>query len=368
MAVFKRVRIQATISIACEDEQVDYEDSRILRGLVFHSVRDDGEHIARIMDIVGVSTTIDENLDDGDTLSYWMAKELVASDRSWLQLSRVRVISDKAADALSKFQGDDLSLDGLLTLSDPAARDLAKCRGALSLNGLTAISDDAAVALAGHTGDSLSLNGLTRLSDASATALAAYKGILSLDSLALLTNPALAKKLVAAAIASQVEHQMQMREDEEGGIYPWPHFGEVSLPSVTELSPLAARAIVEEIHAVSGEYPDLYVDAESIDGPLRLDGLRSLSVETARELSRHRGYLSLRGLEVLSAAAAESLATRGEYTLDLSGLNELPDDVVTAFTNYRGRFQLGDSCRLSPYAKEKLTAWSSLPGTYSMKR
>jgi len=216
MAVFERIRIQATISIACEDEQVDYEDSRILRGLVFHSVRDDGEHLARIMDIVGVSTTIDENLDDGDSLSYWMAKALVASNRSWLNLDRVRSISDKASEALAAFQGDDLSLDGLLTLSDSVARDLAKCHGSLSLDGLTEISDDAAAALARHTGDSLSLNGLTRLSDASAAALAAYKGNLSLDSLALLTNPALAKKLVAAAIASQVEEQMQMREDDEG--------------------------------------------------------------------------------------------------------------------------------------------------------
>jgi hypothetical protein len=64
----------------------------------------------------------------------------------------------------------------LTTLSDEAAKGLAKFKGHLVLSGLKAISDKAAQALAEFKGDLLNLEGLKTLSDKAAEALAKFEG------------------------------------------------------------------------------------------------------------------------------------------------------------------------------------------------
>ena len=83
-------------------------------------------------------------------------------------------ITEEAAKALAKHR-NDLSLNGLTSLSDAAAQALAKYEGRLYLSGLTSLSDEAAEALANHEGD-LYLNGLRSLSDAAVKALAQHEG------------------------------------------------------------------------------------------------------------------------------------------------------------------------------------------------
>jgi hypothetical protein len=73
-------------------------------------------------------------------------------------------LSDASAEALSLYQGDVLELDGLTSLSDPAAQSLSRYEGFLSLDGITTLTDVAAGALAQRRGG-LSLDGLTTLSD-----------------------------------------------------------------------------------------------------------------------------------------------------------------------------------------------------------
>ena len=260
-----------------------------------------------------------------------------------------------------------LELDRLKRLSDEEADVVAAYEGSLSLNGLTTLSDHAALALSRHTGEWLSLDGVTAFSNAAADALAQYKGFLGLDSLATLTSAALATRIVSDITTDQIDYQKRLLESWEDEIPPWPHFGEVALPTVTELSPEASNAIVEAIHAASDEFPDLQIDSMSRDGSLELNGLRSLSIEVARELVRHHGYLSLRGLTVLSPAAADVLAGIGEHTLDLSGLRDISDDVVEALAKHKGSLGLEGLERLSALARQRFEPCRFPKGFYTSK-
>ena len=260
-----------------------------------------------------------------------------------------------------------LELDRLKRLSDEEADVVAAYEGSVSLNGLTTLSDHAALALSRHTGEWLSLDGVTALSNAAADALAGYKGVLGLDSLTTLTSAALATRIVSDITTDKIDSQKRLLESCEDEIPPWPHFGEVALPTVTELSPEASHAIAEAIRAVSDEFPDLQIDAMSRDGRLELNGLRSLSVEVARELARHHGYLSLRGLTVLLPAAADALAGIGEHTLDLSGLRDISDDVAEALANHKGFLRLEGFERLSALAQQRFEPCMFLKGFYTSK-
>ena len=83
-----------------------------------------------------------------------------------------------------------LNLNGLVSLSDPAAQALAQHKGGgLALNGLTALSDEAILSLAQHKGD-LYLNGLTRISDDAAAGLTSHQGDLSLSGLKQISSQA----------------------------------------------------------------------------------------------------------------------------------------------------------------------------------
>jgi hypothetical protein len=281
-------------------------------------------------------------------------EELSASQLTWL-IEKMRAAGTSMG----------LELDRLKQLSDEEADIVAGFDGSVSLNGLTTLSDHAAMSLSRHTGEWLCLDGVTTLSAAAAEALAGYNGVLGLDSLTTLTSAALATRLVSEITADQVESQKRLLQSWEEEIPPWPHFGAVALPTVTELSPEAAYAIVEAIHAVAGEYPDLMIDAERGNGSLELNGLHSLSVELARELAGHRGYLGLRGVTALSAAAAEALAGIGEHTLDLSGLHEMTDDVAESLARHKGYLVLKGLERWSDAARQRFTPCRDSPGVYT---
>jgi hypothetical protein len=283
-------------------------------------------------------------------------EELSASQLTWL-------IGHLRASGVSI----GLELDRLKLLADDEADVVAGYEGSVSLNGLSTLSDHAAMALSRHTGEWLSLDGVTTLSTAAADALAGYNGVLGLNSLATLTSGALATRLVSKITTDQVESQKRLLDSWQEEIPPWSHFGEVALPAVTELSPEAAHAIVEGIRAVANEYPDLMIDAERGNGSLELNGLRSLSAEVARELARHGGYLGLRGVTVLSAAAAEALAGIGEHTLDLSGLHEMADDVAEALAKHKGRLVLKGLERWSDAARQRFTPCTDFPAVYTSK-
>ena len=98
-----------------------------------------------------------ESTCDINELDVGVANALANYYGEYLRFDGLKAISDKAAEALAKFKGDDygsdLYLNGLRTLSDKAAKALAKFKGnELYLNGLQTISDSAGETLAKFKG------------------------------------------------------------------------------------------------------------------------------------------------------------------------------------------------------------------------
>ena len=110
---------------------------------------------------------------------------------SILRLDKLQKLSPEAAAALATHQGI-LVLNGLITLEEATAKELAKRRGgranptrlgtALILNGLTSLSQKSAEALADYPGE-LVLTAVQELSPETAAALARHKGRLYLTCL-----------------------------------------------------------------------------------------------------------------------------------------------------------------------------------------
>ena len=70
-----------------------------------------------------------------------------------------------------------------------------------------------------------------------------------------------------------------------------------------------------------------------IEGPLALDGLRSLTPDAARALAKHDGPLALNSLSTITDEAAEALA-KHEGELFLEGLTEIsPEAAATLRSN-----------------------------------
>lgn len=75
-------------------------------------------------------------------------------------------ITDEAAEFISKYDGDSISLNGLTELSATAAESLSKFQGeCIGHNGLTGLSDAAAEALSRYRGDLILCN-MRKISDA----------------------------------------------------------------------------------------------------------------------------------------------------------------------------------------------------------
>ena len=86
---------------------------------------------------------------------------------------------------------------------------------------------------------------------------------------------------------------------------------------------------------------DVAKELASFCGSLWLDGLTSLSPETARCLAAHKGgSISLDGLRSLSDEAGRALASHRGDSLSLNGLQVLTPAVARAFAQYKGN-QLG---------------------------
>lgn len=86
---------------------------------------------------------------------------------------------------------------------------------------------------------------------------------------------------------------------------------------------------------------------------LRLDGLTSISDDTAQCLGKHHGELSLRGVSMLSEAAAEGLA-KIEGKLDLDGLTNLSDAAAVHLGKHCGELSLNGLQTLTEVAAEHL--------------
>lgn len=256
----------------------------------------------------------------------------------------VKSLSDEAAAALAGHKGN-LSLDYLMSLSDSPghialAQKLAQDGESLSLSGLKSMGDAAARALANHDGG-LYLDALESLGEEAAQSLAEHKGVLSLGGIESLSDEA-AKALSQHQGDIDLGCLESLSNEAVGALAQ--HKGDLSL-GVTSLSDEAAAALAEH------------------KGQLSLDSLTSLGDEAAKALSKHEGELSFINLENLSDVAAMALAEHeGRLTI---GVRSLSDAKAAAIGKYKGPVSFTGITKLSPQGAAQLV---NLPCLYLPSR
>ena len=243
----------------------------------------------------------------------------------------------KAEKLVRQYQGDELSLNGLTTLTRSQAEALAQHEGFLILDGLTNLPPDIADALAQHNGP-VSLDGLTNLTPDTAQDLARGKNFLSLDGLTTLAPN------VADALAQ--------------------HSSSLSLDGLTEIdSVLLAEKLVKQndhnldLSGLRKLSAEVAVELARHEGTLYLNGLTALPPDVATILARHKGTLSLNGLtEITSILLAEKLGEqKNTQELVLDGLIKISQEVASSLAQYEGYLSLDGLTTLSPVVSLELS-------------
>ena len=266
-----------------------------------------------------------------------------------LTVEQARAVMAKKPAIVHSIDGGFANFDALTTLTPEVAEVLVKHEGALSFNGLTELSPETAAVLAKHApgkgngpvvGDAdLRLNGLKSLSPKAAEALAAHPGKVLLYSLENLDSIPLAQKLARQR-------------------------GELRL-GVRELSPTIAAELAKHrgtdpVQMRNGVIFRRQDDAASV---LRIDNIAALTPEAAEALAAHEGVLVLNDVSSLSPAVAASLAKRvgnsqavrangstakRTGTLVLNGLETLSTESAAALSAFTGELVLKAITELPP--------------------
>ena len=264
-----------------------------------------------------------------------------------LTVEQARAVMEKKPATLYSIDGAFANFDALTTLTPEVAEVLVKHEGSLSFNSLTNLTPETAAVLAKHAPvkqfgyADLRLNGLKTLSPKTAEALAAHQGKVLLYSLEKLDSVPLAQKLAR-----------QWGELRLG----------VQDLSPQIAAELAKHRGTEEDKTRPGVIFRRQDGAASV---LRLDNIASLTPETAEALSAHEGVLVLNDLTALPPAVAASLAKRvgnsqavrangssltakRTGTLVLNGLETLSTESATALSAFTGELVLKAIPELSP--------------------
>jgi hypothetical protein len=254
-----------------------------------------------------------------------------------LTADQARAVMAKKPAIVHSIDGAFANFDALTTLTAEVAEVLVKHESALSFNGLTELSSETAAVLARHAPSKgfgsadLRLNGLKTLSLKGAEALATHQGKVLLFSLEKLDSVPLAQKLAR-------------------------QWGELRL-GISELSPTIAAELAKH-HGNEEDKTRPGVIFPRQDGAasvLRIDNLTSLSPETAEALAAHKGVLVLNDLTSLPPAVAASLAkrvgnskTKRNGTLVLNGLETLSTESAAALAAFTGELVLKGLTEITP--------------------
>ena len=125
----------------------------------------------------------DKTLELVNLISITSLQAAVFAKREQVDLDKLCSLSTAAAAELAKHNGFILSLNALTTITDNAAKKLARLDGNLQLDGLKTISDSVANVFAKHKGGWISLDGLRTISGPASKVLAKHKGEVSLNRL-----------------------------------------------------------------------------------------------------------------------------------------------------------------------------------------
>ena len=253
-----------------------------------------------------------------------------------LMLQGLKAIDKDVARELAKFEGERLVLDGLESIDEDAARELASLKAGLGLSGLKFIDKDVAQELAKTSASSLSFDGLMTIDEDLAKELAKFEGErlslnglkfidsrvarellkfegsgLSLKGLALnIGDGTQALEMIAGLGSPDAEIRSRARR-----IYEELPLPEYLLNTPIKIESLNARQAAQ----VVAKHPSL----------LFLSKLTVLDYfdpangkNVARELAKHKGVLSLGGLEFIDVDVARELANM-KGRLSLGGLKSI---------------------------------------------
>jgi len=312
------------------------------------------------------------------------AATVLATSRQRLRLNALKGLSSESAEALADHAGGSLELNGIATLSDPAALALAsyKCPShffapGLSLRGLTRIpatpghlalvrllsnhssvlflecltslEDDVAEVLASHTGP-LQLDSLTTLSDKAAAALARHKGDLDLNGLVALSD---------SAVASLASHEGYLRLaglvslTDAAAAQLAKHNGTLSLGALEQLQETPGHSALARSLVVVGGQGVFRDDVTSV----YLNGLKSLSTLMAKTLTKAK-ELELNGLTQLPDAVADVLSLHKGGGLSLDGVSMLSDNAVHSLSRHEGSLSLNGLASLTESACRSLASFA----------
>lgn len=261
---------------------------------------------------------------NGELLTKSIAEKAIA-ENGLDTLGRFTQIDNGAAMLLSQ-SPDWLHLEGLRSLSVEAAASLSHHAYVLDLSGLHTLSRDVAAELARYKGNLLCLRGLSSLSDESASELSKYSGDVMLE-----------KLLVLGDSEGHVRLAQKLSQ------YP----STLCLDDLQELSVRAASKLsqhygddglhLDGLRNLSSQLAAELAQYQGLD--LSLCGVKELSVDAARCLSRYDGALWLDGVAHLSNEAAEALAAHEKF-LSLEGLKNVSDGVAAALAKHEGELGL----------------------------
>jgi hypothetical protein len=293
------------------------------------------------------------------------AAESISNYRNWLHLEKLTSLSDAAVERLSKHKGGILHL-GLLTLSDAAAASLSKHVGTLYLNGLRSLSNAAAESLSKHEGD-LYLNGLTSLSDAAAHSLSKHKYDLSLGGLTRLSDSP--EHIALLRSLSRKNNTVDL-----GGLTNLSDAAaeilskcktSLFLFGLESLSDAASNSLaMNDLLFVNGSVEKQIDQAryKLVANPPRR---KVLTVAVAKRYpTQLHGQSDCQDYWVIEDAAAE-LLSKGSLkkpfaSLWLLGLRSLSDKVAESLSKFKGWIKLGDNLtEISDYAAECLLRFKS---------
>jgi hypothetical protein len=280
------------------------------------------------------------NMDNLTFLSDQEALDISLQNGRTLRLNGLTELTEVTANLLAEFKGDTIELSGLKELSDEVAEELGAFEGDLSLNGLIFLSDRGAKALSNGT-VSEEIEGVT-ITEKEAKQLAETEGDLDLNHLTFLSAKVafqLSKHKEGALRLNGLKKLSANAADCLGA-----HPGDLLLNGLSVISP--------NIAGILASATDSHL--QPLDHALCLNGLTALSEETAKALSKHRGWLDLNGLINISDEVAIALS-KHKGPLYLNGLTALSDEAAEMLANHNGQISLCGFTNLSDKAIEALS-------------
>ena len=278
-------------------------------------------------------------------------KALGKSEVYDLYLDGLTSISEKAAKALANYNGSELSLKGLTSITEDEAKALGKFKvHYLYLDGLTSISEKAAKALANFNGQNISLKGLTTISQPVAHNLSKLERRFTVDQ-SLLTVDDLVN-LLREIVCFGEEAQFCFRHG-MSGLKNISNFGflaadKLYFDQITDLdeelasllSPLRRILSLRRVKTIDLNSLKKLMEAKVKAGSLYHKyyvfaclelGIESLDFESAAVLSKFDGQLSLPNLKHIDAKAASKL--RGVKWNLLLGIETIDVETARALTD-----------------------------------